>query len=114
MENMNKENFWDYLYETFPKAVQEFCNFIDEYKNEVNWENLFNARQSQFPALETKSPKYHDLPIELQFGLWVKFLVNQGVEEFSFDDGCFDIDNLKEWAYEHFREREIKLQNPTE
>lgn len=67
MENLNKNNFWDDLHKKYPVAYIHFCDFIDEYKKEVGWDRLFNAGNF------SEAPKFHDLPIELQFGIIVRF-----------------------------------------
>lgn len=58
MKNLNKEEFWNPLYEKYPEAVQLFCDWIDEYKKAVNWNEIIGEKV-----------KFHDLPYEMQFGL---------------------------------------------
>lgn len=41
MENLNKENFWDELYKKYPKGMKVFCDWIDEYKKQNNWDEFF-------------------------------------------------------------------------
>ncbi len=62
MENLNKENFWNALMAKYPKAVEHFCNWIDEYKNEVKWNDIFG-----------KNVKFHDLPFEMQNGIIARY-----------------------------------------
>jgi len=102
MKNMNKENFWNNLFENYPKAVKEFCDFIDKYKSENNWNDLFGEKV-----------KFHDVPIEMQFGIWMAFQFDQGCGnvDFTFESDCFDLENLFEWASEWFRHREIDIVN---
>ncbi|OQA11747.1 MAG: hypothetical protein BWY67_00734 [Bacteroidetes bacterium ADurb.Bin397] len=98
---MNKENFWNGLYEQYPKAVKEFCDFIDEYKAENNWNELFGDKV-----------KFHHVPVEMQLGIWMEFIFNQGCgsADFSLEGDCFEIENLYEWASEWFREREKEIE----
>ena len=102
--NMNKANFWDNIYEAYPKAVQEFYDFIDAYKKENNWDNLFK-----------EGIKFHDIPIEMQFGIWLEFNFGLGCGNFeiTLESDCFEIENLYEWANEWFRDREVNIRIET-
>lgn len=65
---LTKENFWDEMRAECPEAVEHFCNWIDAYKNEVSWDQLF------LPGI-----KFHDLPIDVQNGIIARF----DLEKFS-------------------------------
>jgi hypothetical protein len=70
MENLNKENFWNELRELYPEAVDHFCKWIDEYKKEVKWLDLF-----------ADGIKFHDIPFDMQNGIIARFeleLFNNG------------------------------------
>jgi hypothetical protein len=131
MENLTKENFWNALTEKYPEQMKQFCAWIDEYKNRVNWDSLFSGiklisrkdqdegvkqycnhhnmsvpdtwcyagdlieevgtkhvficgnipkeiaevrrRSKSFRRLPSQTPKYHELPIAMQFGIFVQF-----------------------------------------
>jgi len=69
MQNLNKENFWNDLKKKYPDAVDHFCKWIDEYKKEVDWNNLFGNNMSQLnPQI-----KFHDLPIDMQNGIIARY-----------------------------------------
>lgn len=70
MENLNKENFWNVLHKECPEAVDLFCKWIDKYKAEVGWDELFN--QCGLPD-EDKPVKFHDIPFEMQNGILARF-----------------------------------------
>lgn len=93
MNNLTKENFWNAMMEKYPTAMKLFCTFVDQYKKEVGWEKLFNATAP--PGSSTKyiggtdpvkenapivihelfpAPKFHDLPLEMQMGIWDRFV----------------------------------------
>lgn len=85
MENLNKENFWNDMMQKYPQAMEQFCKWIDAYKNKNNWDKLFNAGVEVFARAwdgngydktggETIAPKFHHLPIEMQAGIWQAFL----------------------------------------
>lgn len=60
MKNLNKQNmFTEEWKATFPKGSALFCKWIDEYKNSVNWNDLFTYAGGQ-------STKFHDIPIEMR------------------------------------------------
>lgn len=70
MINLNKENFWNELHAKYPDAVDLFCKWIDKYKVEVGWDELFN--QAGMPN-EDKPVKFHDIPFEMQNGIIARF-----------------------------------------
>lgn len=65
MENLNKKNFFDDMMHTYPEAMQDFLRFIDLYKEEVKWGLYFDSRYT----------KFHDIPIEMQYGIIAKWLI---------------------------------------
>lgn len=76
MDSLTKENFWNDLYEKFPAEMEIFCKWIDEYKNKINWNDLFtrvNCIGDQPNHCEINPPKYHDLPIAMQIGIFIQF-----------------------------------------
>jgi len=66
-ESLTKENFWNALYQEYPKGTQVFCDWIDEYKKEVEWDLLIGY-----------DVKFHNLPHAMQLGIWVFFLQDMG------------------------------------
>lgn len=79
MESLTKENFWNELLEKYPEQMKVFCAWIDGYKKRVNWNKLFNS-DSDYQNYEGKNapaPKYHDLPIAMQIGIFMQFLAEQ-------------------------------------
>lgn len=88
MENLNKENFFNDLMERFPKAVGLFCAWIDEYKIEVDWDNMFYNHHRLL------SVKFHSAPIEMQMGILSRFFyeVDEKFEDTDtdLDVGCYD------------------------
>lgn len=80
---LTKENFWNGMMGQYPLATKMFCDWIDEYKKAVNWDFLFNggvekAHYSEIQchwssAGKTASPKFHDLPYDMQVGIWIRF-----------------------------------------
>lgn len=86
---LNKENFWNEQMEKFPKSMKIFCAWIDEYKKAVDWGNLFN---------EHLNIKFHDIPYEMQQGIWIAFV--KDIEN-DFFEQC-------EWQYGFDLEESIK------
>src|SRR6185369_14480780 len=81
MENVNKENLFNELMEKYPEGMKIFCDFIDEYKKKNNWDVLFNGNKTTLFGPKTISPKFHELPIAMQTGIWFEFIVTN--EEFD-------------------------------
>lgn len=79
METLTKENFWDEMEQKYPKAMAHFKRWIDQYKEENNWYNLFNSGIHKGHAVgfyesnKTEASKYHELPIAMQFGIFVEY-----------------------------------------
>lgn len=71
VENIPLQEFWDKIKQEFPKAFEIFGKWIDDYKGQVNWEFLFNASPKSMTKLS--SPKFHDLPVALQRGIFETF-----------------------------------------
>lgn len=66
VEALTKENFWDQAKTDFPKAMANFCQFIDTYK----------IKSSYFDVVLNGNIKYHDLPGEMQFGIFCCYVNN--------------------------------------
>ena len=85
--SLTKENFWNELNERLPAGTKVFCDWIDEYKERLDWSKLFNAgyvlnRHYHIgfmvdPGL-TLAPKFHDLPYAFQLGIWIQFVLDRG------------------------------------
>ena len=86
-ENLTKENFWNEMMEKYPNSTDAFCKWIDNYKKENNWEKLFNdsyhqlnkkfASNGELVSVDFDYPKFHDLPIAMQVGIWNQFMQEQ-------------------------------------
>lgn len=62
MENLNKENFWNELMALYPNEVKHFCNWIDQYKKENDWNVIVHS------AL-----KFHHIPLSMQLGILLEY-----------------------------------------
>jgi hypothetical protein len=62
IQNLTLENFWNDLKKECPLAVDHFRKWIDEYKLEVGWADLFGAQV-----------KFHHLPFEMQNGIIARY-----------------------------------------
>lgn len=82
---LTKENCFNELMQKYPKSMKVFCEWIEEYKEEVGWEGLFNDGVSfltkNLNTITTESPKYHELPQALQHGIWIEFLTQRNYFE---------------------------------
>lgn len=68
--NLNKENIWNDLNEKFPKAMKKFCDWIDEYKKDNEWNWIFGNHDK---IDYKKWIRFHDIPFEMQVGIIFKF-----------------------------------------
>lgn len=81
MDKLTKENFFNEMQQKFPKAMESFCRWIDNYKFATNWTKLFNAGYSDRKSGSTQAPKYHDLPIAMQLGIFSQWVHYYGICE---------------------------------
>ena len=111
-ENLTKQNFWNDMMEKYPGATKAFCKWIDEFKNEVNWLNLFNCGSPNYAKQGHHSPKFHDLPYALQLGIWLEYCYQRGgcrmtIENFFEFDLREDIEDM----FKHLLEMEAEMAN---
>jgi hypothetical protein len=74
MECLTKENFWNNLMQSNPEELEKFCQWIDEYKKGVNWSKLFNYGPPHYATAGWHNPKYHDLPLAIQKGIFLEYI----------------------------------------
>jgi hypothetical protein len=83
---LTKENFWDAAEKRYPQALEHFKKWIDKYKEEIGWRDLF-----------VDGRKFHDLPFDLQNGIIARY-----------DLECFNgkekADNIREYEPNRMRE----------
>lgn len=83
---LTKENFWDATMKQFPKATKEFCQWIDKYKEAVNWNGIFGEHETRDTDTGKIvscgfAPKFHNIPYAMQQGIWIEF-VNQNLHQY--------------------------------
>jgi len=109
MDSLTKENFWNALYEACPSEIEQFCKWIDEYKKRVNWNKLFNS-DSDYQNAQGKNapaPKYHELPIAMQLGIFTQFAFEHGGTDshtFINDDVIVSMNDFVDAIKNYFRE----------
>lgn len=74
MENLNKENFWNELMSRFPDGMKLFCSWVDDYKEKNNWNDLFNYGIPRRKTQGWHNPKFHDIPLAMQIGIFLEFV----------------------------------------
>lgn len=75
MENLNKKNYFTEEWKTkYPKASEAFCSWIDQYKKDIDWDSLFNGAYIDEAFLGYRCIKFHELPLEMQYGILSKFV----------------------------------------
>lgn len=84
MENLN-EAFWKAKEIQYPEEVAKFKQWVDEYKKENNWNNLFNDNAGIFNGEKfVRAPKYHNLPSAMQFGIFIEYAWSQDFQKRKF------------------------------
>lgn len=100
MENLNKENFFNEMKILYPDAMDHFCKWIDKYKKENDWDNLFNEGYHVGMHM-AHVPKFHELPLAMQFGIITQYFgelngVFFSMPEWSLKDAKKRIENTFE------------------
>jgi len=88
---LTKEEFWNDLADKYPKALKSFCDWIDQYKQEVNWNMLFNAGAISRTG-DTLAPKFHELPFAMQQGIWIEYAKEILSEHFEQPEYSYGLD----------------------
>lgn len=116
MKNLTKENFWNKISKDYPKAFKHFSEWIDVYKIENNWKNIFNPQFWENPEQHRiySTPKYHDLPTAIQFGIFIQFIYEVDTSSrylvlhgWVGKEFYKDINELVLWAF-NYLEKELK------
>jgi hypothetical protein len=81
MEGLTKENFWNDIQKDYPDQVQRFKDWIDNFKRTVQWEPFKDG------------VKFHNLHLELQYGILLRFVRDQNVQ---IEAVPFDIEEVAE------------------
>lgn len=92
IRQLTKQNAWDGFKKSYPQAMDEFCLWIDEYKLNSEYFNVvakayfaepLNAKVTdkneaplKGPAPTLRSFRFHELPGEMQYGIFVCYLFN--------------------------------------
>ncbi len=79
MINLNKENFWNEMYQKYPLAMKDFCEWMDEYKKREFYIDEFKRTLTWDELFLNNSPtthkiKFHNLPIAMQMGIWNEYI----------------------------------------
>lgn len=90
--------FWDYQAQIYPEMMKEFGAFCDNYKDDNDWDGLFNAGWSKgysqashfIGQTQTVAPKIHDLPDAMQMGIFMAWQASKD------PDPMFDAE-VEEW-----------------
>ncbi len=113
---MTKETFWNEIEQRWNGEFQLFAQWLDEYKKQNNWDDLFNGGIEYFRRAydgngydptggKSEAPKFHDLPDAMQLGIFVQYTTEQSHSSGSFvieEGDTMDeiIANIKEWFCE--------------
>lgn len=110
MESLTKENFWNDLQGKYPEQMKQFCAWVDEYKKRVDWNAVFNYEQSHNDLYKKynipprrDAPKFHDLPIAMQWGIFYQFTVENNLDLFYQDTAVpTTMDDIRECIQGYF------------
>lgn len=103
--NLTKENFFNSMTEKYPQTMTKFCAWVDQYKKDNFWSLLFNDDVMKLGTKEEHvAPKYHELPLALQMGIFTEWVWSMEPEQ-SF------LEEVKELMEEVFDDLEYPEQD---
>lgn len=105
MESLTKENFWNDLHDRYPGAVDHFCKWIDQYKEEVGWKHLFHERYfngTDFFNNPDEIIKFHHIPFDMQVGIIIRYIEET---EGDFKERPVYMQKLRDTITEFFKDR---------
>lgn len=103
VEILDKENFWDPLFKENPIMAEKFQKWIDEYKSHIIWDDLFNHYNAlRYSPHYPSRIKFHHIPIEMQFGIFLEFTNSIHEEIYGPDNEPYLVeDMIKEYFVDH-------------
>lgn len=69
------------MFQKYEPQVQEFCDWIDEWKKANEWDALTQPRIEDGKVNNVFMPKFHDYPYSVQLGIWLEFLATREWED---------------------------------
>ena len=85
--SLSKQTFFNSISKEFPLAMENFSEWIDTYKKDILWSNIFGEGASvcaDDKGIELrKAPKFHELPLDFQRGILVKFFLKWNMSVIS-------------------------------
>lgn len=94
-ESLTKENFWNEILEKYPKSGKLFCDWIDQYKERVNWDLLFADRHNGLGRV----PKFHEIPLAMQIGVIIQFFQEQNFRDYYITPPCIYCGSMESIIY---------------
>lgn len=105
---LKKEKFWKEMFDKHPDEMTEFIEWVDSYKQRVEWDKIFNSN-SDYQNAQGKNavaPKLHELPTAMQIGIFIQFTIEtEWKNDFirGVDSMQLFINRVKEWfEFNHY------------
>lgn len=100
--------FWVAMKQRYPQVMELFLEWVNSYKLDNHWKQLFNYSldaKRDIPGLIIITPKFHDLPIAMQMGIFMQFMAEHNPDPEVSDDpmaGAEEfIENELKWMENH-------------
>lgn len=103
---LTKEDFFNEMKEKFPNAMKHFCDWIDEYKKAVHWNDLFGNTKIIQREHYWADIKFHHLPYAMQYGIWIEYCRQSLSDFFEQPEHISDTVDLREDIEGVFKEME--------
>jgi hypothetical protein len=98
---MAKESFWNDIEKDYPGEIKIFREWIDAYKQRINWGDLFPIKQRNHYWADIK---FHHLPDAMQIGIFYQYTIETPCQyPFTIEDNDSIrkiADNITEWFCE--------------
>jgi len=104
--SLTKENFWDEVMKHSPETLTSFCKWIDEYKQRVGWDKLFDGKWDEAAPgiIGYHITKFHHIPFAMQLGIFMQYCLEMP-HRYQFIEGMPAsmqkmIETIFDWFYQ--------------
>lgn len=84
IDNLNAK-FWMDLQSQHPENMGLFLKWLDKYAKDNKWNELFNYGSPAYAKMGWHNPKYFDLPVAMQAGIFAQFMAEQAEQNHATD-----------------------------
>jgi hypothetical protein len=84
IDNLNAK-YWMDLQSQHPEKMGLFFRWLDKYAKDNKWSELFNYGSPSYAKMGWHHPKFFDMPIAMQAGIFAQFMAEQAEQSHATD-----------------------------